>query len=212
MKKVSVIIPMYNSEKYMQICMGAILKQSYHNIELICIDDASTDNTLKKLYEHQLHDERITVIKNKHRMGAAYCRNKGLDIASGYYTIFLDSDDRFDNTMIESAVECADINNVDLVFFDYRVVKILPETDEERVCSQTSYGNSRYGEKTFNYTSIEDLDFLAFSTAPWNKLFKTEFLKNKNLCFQPISSSNDVVFSLLSYLEADSIKILHYFH
>ena len=192
----------------MQECMESILNQNYSNIEIICVEDASIDNTLQILYKLQLHDKRIIVIENEHRMGAAYCRNKGLEVASGYYSIFLDSDDKFEPTMIDSAVKCADVNNVDLVFFDYKVVEIMTESNKEHVYSQTTYANSRYSENVFNCESIKDLDFLTFSTAPWNKLYRTEFLKRKKITFQAISSSNDVVFSLLSYLEAGRMKIV----
>ena len=92
--KVSVIIPVYNVEKYLRECIDSILNQTLRDLELICVDDGSTDGSLEILHEYEKADSRVKVL-TQHNMGAGAARNKGLAIATGEYLSFLDSDDFF---------------------------------------------------------------------------------------------------------------------
>ena len=91
MDKVSIIIPMYNSEKYILDCLNSIINQTYRNIEVIVVDDCSTDNSVKLV--KSLKDERIKLIKQKKNKGVSKARNKGVYNSTGSYLCFLDSDD-----------------------------------------------------------------------------------------------------------------------
>ena len=89
---VSVIIPVYNVEQYLSKCLDSVINQTFKNIEIICINDGSTDNSLKILNEYAMADKRIIVI-NQENSGVYAARNKGLQIANGKYISFVDSDD-----------------------------------------------------------------------------------------------------------------------
>ena len=100
--KVSVIIPVYNSAQYLRMCLESIIQQSLTDIEIICIDDGSTDNSSNILNEYALFDRRIKIIKQKNSDPAA-ARNTGLREATSEYVVFLDSDDWFEQDYLENA-------------------------------------------------------------------------------------------------------------
>ena len=111
---VSVIIPVYNSEKYLRQCLDSICAQTLREIEIICIDDGSTDGSADILEDYRKKDSRVTVIR-QNNAGAGAARNKGLDISRGRYLSFLDADDFFEMSMLEEAVRCAEENDSDYV-------------------------------------------------------------------------------------------------
>ena len=94
MPKVSVVLPVYNVENYLKECLDSLVEQTYKDIEIICVDDGSSDSSLKILKEYAVIDNRIIVLEQKNQ-GAAVARNFGLSVATGEYVSFLDSDDVF---------------------------------------------------------------------------------------------------------------------
>ena len=90
---ISVIVPVYNVEDYLHVCINSILNQTYQDFEIICVDDASTDSSLEILEYFSLKDSRVKVLKNDSNKGPGYSRNRGLDVAKGEYVSFLDADD-----------------------------------------------------------------------------------------------------------------------
>lgn len=111
---VSVIVPIYNVEKYLKRCVESILKQEYRNIEIILVDDGSSDNCGKICDEYEKHDGRIKVI-HKLNAGLSDARNAGIKIANGYYYTFVDSDDYIATYMIKDMVNLAESQNIKLV-------------------------------------------------------------------------------------------------
>lgn len=118
-KKVSVIIPVYNSEKYLDRCINSLVTQTYKNIELIIIDDKSPDNAPKICDSWAKRDSRIKVIHNEVNEGVAAARNKGISYITGDYVAFVDSDDFTDKTLIEKAVSRLDQENADIVWYGF---------------------------------------------------------------------------------------------
>ena len=114
---VSIIIPVYNSEKYIRECLDSLLKQTYINFEIICIDDGSQDLSFEILKEYENRDNRIIVLSQKNQF-AGIARNTGMKIARGKYLLFLDSDDFFCNDMLENLIRKAEIDNTDILIFD----------------------------------------------------------------------------------------------
>ena len=98
---ISIIIPVFNVEQYIPQCLSSVLRQSYKNLEIICIDDGSTDSSLDILRHYQQTDTRIRVISQTNK-GVAAARNLGLNLASGELLIFIDSDDCLDDTFFET--------------------------------------------------------------------------------------------------------------
>ena len=116
MPKISVIIPVYKVEQYLPECLDSIINQTYKNLEIICIDDGSPDNSGKILDEYASKDNRIRVI-HKENGGISSARNAGLDIATGDWISFVDSDDWLDINTYEKLLSSADEANTDIVMF-----------------------------------------------------------------------------------------------
>ena len=111
---VSVIMPVYNAEKYLKVALSSLLTQTYKNIEIICVNDGSTDHSLDILERMSSADKRIKVISQKNG-GPAKARNAGLDAAKGKYISFVDSDDFVDRTMYSVLVEKAEKEKADIL-------------------------------------------------------------------------------------------------
>ena len=90
---ISIIIPIFNQEDYLHVCLNSLIKQSHENFEVICIDDASTDNTAKILDYFSKKDSRIKIYKNKTKKGEEYCKNKGVEVSTGEKIIFLNANE-----------------------------------------------------------------------------------------------------------------------
>ena len=118
--KVSVVIPVYNTQKYLDQCLGSILFQTYRNLEIICVNDGSTDNSLAILQKYAKFDKRIKIIDQKN-MGISPARNEGMKVATGEFIIFFDSDDFFDSTMMEEMVMKAEEYDADIAVCSYSV-------------------------------------------------------------------------------------------
>lgn len=114
-KKISVIVPVYNTEKYIEKCLQSIMEQTYHNIEIIIVDDGSNDRTVDICMRYQQIDTRIVVLTKKNG-GAGSARNLGLKIASGEYIAFVDSDDFIQEQMLDVLVRVLEDNNADISF------------------------------------------------------------------------------------------------
>ena len=99
--KISVIIPVYNVEKYLPECLESILNQNFQDFEIICVDDGSTDRSLDILQEYKRKDDRFVILQQRHA-GAGAARNHGIKLAEGKYIQFLDSDDYFEPTLLET--------------------------------------------------------------------------------------------------------------
>ena len=121
MEKVSVIVPMHNSSKHIQECIESVINQTYKNIELIIVDDKSTDNSLE--IAESIKDERIKIIKLSQNVGAAMARNRGIDEASGEYICFLDSDDYWYKEKIEKQVKFIKENDYTFIYSAYEFLK-----------------------------------------------------------------------------------------
>ena len=157
--KISVIIPVYNVEKYLSECLDSIVNQTLKDIEIICVNDGSTDNSLSILQEYASKDKRIKII-DKENEGQGYARKVGLDIVSGEYILFCDSDDKyFLNNVFEKLYFEMDKNKSDLMIF--RFIR----------------GNNKESFKLESDKPIKTSVFIfALSFAPWFKIYKKSFL------------------------------------
>ena len=114
--KVSVVVPVYNAEKYIKTCVNSIRNQTYKNLEIILVDDGAKDNSPQICDDFQKEDARIRVIHKKNE-GAGKSRNRGIEIATGDYILFVDSDDYIKSTLIEKCVKAADGCKAAIVMF-----------------------------------------------------------------------------------------------
>lgn len=200
--KISVILPVYNVEKYLQECLDSIINQTLKDIEIICINDGSTDSSLKILKEYAKKDKRIIIVNQKNK-GAAISRNKGIDIAKGEYFSILDSDDFFDPAMLEKMYNKADKNSADIVICQSRIFD--EKTREYKPFNPILTDAPK--EKKFCYKDMPNLIFNFTVGWAWDKLYKASFVKENKLYFQNLRSSNDFFFVYLSLIKAKSIII-----
>ena len=177
--KVSVIIPVFNSEKYLGPCLDSILNQTLHNIEIICVDDDSKDNSLEILNQYAKNDNRVKVL-HQVNSGPGPARNRALKIATGEFIIFLDSDDFFDQNMLSSMVTTAEKDNSDIVicghvFFDnVSGVDFLKRTVEPKWFKRSPINPKDYPDELFFCQSFV-----------WEKLIRHSLLKEHNVLFYP---------------------------
>lgn len=210
---ISVVIAAYNAEKYINKCIDSLLIQSMKKIEVICVDDSSTDNTLQILNEYSRIDHRVkTYSIEENSIGAGKARNFGLNIAQGKYVIVLDADDFFDENMLEKLYKYAETNDADVVVFD----AVGWDTINERY----NYGFSVIYDRTFIGKTVVPGDFYEdifsiTSTVAWNKIYLNSFISKSGLKFQENNKIDDLYFAMCSLAVAGKIyftdeKLLYY--
>ena len=192
MEKISIIIPIYNVEKYLDYCLKSIIEQTYKNLEIILINDGSTDNSLEICYKYKKIDKRIILIDNKNH-GVSYSRNKGIDVATGKYIVFVDSDDTIDKNYIFELVNANKDNFYDIVMVNFKDVFI--KNDEKKV---------EYNNINVNLLSVRFFDdyyyIKSIVRSPWGKLFKRDIIEKNNIKFPvEISLGEDYVFNMQYY-------------
>ena len=185
--KVSVIIPVYNVEEYLRECLDSVVNQTLKEIEIICVDDGSTDNSLEILKEYAQKDNRITVIKQKN-LYAGIARNAGLSQAKGEYLSFLDSDDFFEPNMLEEMSKKGDEDNSDVVFCGY----ILFDNNIKKDNFMVIYPNEYLSKSPLSPEKIKDKLFIITNPNPWTKLFKRKLFIDNDLHFESLLRCNDL--------------------
>ena len=203
--RVSVIVPVHNSERYLEECLDSILAQTERDIEVICVDDGSTDSSPAILAGFASRDSRLHVITQECR-GAGAARNRGLEEARGTYLSFLDADDLFEPEMLEDAANALDEADADIVVFG----AWLYDTNLKiRRNAYWTLDRSRLPDRpTFSADDMSDAIFNSFGNYTWNKLFRRAFVEDNSLRFQAISRTNDLLFVCRALVLATRITIL----
>lgn len=163
MIKFSVVIPVYNSSNYLKKCLESLVNQTFNDIEIICINDGSTDdskNIIEK-YKKKYNNIKLYNITNH---GQSYARNYGLSKAKGKYISFIDSDDYVDENMFNKLNEFLNDNNYDIVMFDYTTV-----TTDNKVLFTKEFD-------CVNDKNVSYKEYLFSDPCPWNKIYKKNFL------------------------------------
>lgn len=191
MPKVSVIIPVYNVEKYISRCLDSVLGQTLKDIEVICIDDCSTDNSLSVLRDYAQKDARLTVINLKKNKGAAYARNRGLEVAKGEFLGFVDPDDYIDSDYYEKLYNKAIEDNADMV-------KCVRKTVHIDGSITTSNLNDRIKTNKYNFTY------------EWTSvIYKTSLVFSNNITFpEECRKAQDVVFLNRCLLKSEKLTFI----
>ena len=207
MVSVSVVIPVYNVEKYLNECMDSIVNQTLSDIEIICINDGSTDNSLDILQEYASCDDRI-IIFNQKNQGHAVATNKGIDMAQGEYLFLMDSDDILKLNALELTYNEISEKKVDFVLF--KSLNYDDQKDEYYESENFSMNNifEVVGNEIFDYNDIKELMFNACVT-PWSKLYSREFIIRENIRFPEGLIFDDNVFFYESLLKAKRISFLN---
>ena len=171
--EISIIVPVYNVEKYLKRCIDSILNQSFTNFELILVDDGSTDNSGKIIDEYAIKDERIKVI-HKENGGQGSARNRGLDIAKGNYIGFVDSDDWIHKDMYKCMYQIISEDNTDIVQVGHNTVEEYTEDKRCNINDLNIICIDNIIEKFADCNSFEILPLIF----PVNKLYRRELWKN----------------------------------
>lgn len=206
MPKVSIIIPVYNVEKYLRECLDSVINQTFHDIEIICIDDGSTDSSKQILAEYQSKDNRLKVISQKNG-GQSKARNAGLDVATGDYIYFLDSDDYIKSNALEVLYKTAKTNNLEILFFDSEVF-----FENDILKNQFSEYLTAYDRKNEYTDVISGIDLFsklvknnAYVVSPCLQFTKREYLEEKHIRFFEGIIYEDNLYTFKSILQADRV-------
>ena len=200
--KISVVIPVYNAEKYLEKCLDSILQQTFREIEVICVDDGSQDTSKQILLRYASQDSRVIVVEQSN-MYAGVARNRGMELAKGKYLIFLDADDFFHPDMLRRAYVCSEQHRADITIFN---VKCFSDQTKITFNGKWLYNKDLIPQKQpFSIHDICSQIFQITTAAPWNKLFNREFIQRERILFQGTRSTNDVYFVNLALVLAERI-------
>lgn len=198
----SIIIPIYNVEKYLGECLDSVLNQTYDDYEVICVDDKSTDGSNKILHDYGDKFENIRIIENNVNRGVSYARNVGIDDAIGEYLLFLDADD----TLHEKALEIVNSklieNKVDTLFYNIRYLD--SNTNNGRFDLRKYYGTQTGKNLFINF--MHDNIFLGYA---WSAVYRRAYLQNNDLKFIENLLHEDTFFFLENILRARSVTVLN---
>ncbi len=201
--KVSVVMPIFNAYNYLRPAMDSVVGQTLKEIEIICIDDGSTDHSLEILKQYQEQDDRIRIVTETNA-GPALARNNGIKRARGEYIAFLDADDFYELTLLEKLYETAKRDDLDIAIAKYDIYHNHKSKFEE--FSENEHSNIyKPGEVT---SKNEHPDYILTSTigAAWNKLFKRSFIEEKELLFpSDIRMYEDVYFVVTAMSLAERV-------
>ncbi len=202
--KVSVIIPVYNVEQYLRECLDSVLNQTLKDIEVICIDDGSTDSSLDILKEYAKCDNRITVMTQKN-LHAGVARNAGLAVAKGQYIHFMDSDDWVEPDILEQLVDIMDSKHPDFIKFK----NYLYDCDKKQDIPDDWISISFLPKNMFNKILGDESKVLLtdLPDSPWSGLYDLKFLNDNSIRFDSMKCCNDVSFFLRTLVAAKKIYV-----
>ena len=184
---VSIIIPVYNCERYIDRCINSILNQTVVNFEIIIINDGSTDNSLQKIYQYS-SNHKIKIYDQKNQ-GPAIARNNGIKYSSGKYVMFIDADDYIDKDYVEKYFNEIEKTGYDIVIGGYKRV---------------------IGDKIVSKQQLKNYPFSKYLiTGPVCRIINREFLIKNNIYFLDTNSSEDVYFNIIIYNITDKIGIIN---
>ena len=189
---VSIIVPIYNVEPYLKKCIDSIINQTLTNIEIILVNDGSTDNCGKIIDEYAKKDNRVIAL-HKENGGQASARNMGLDIASGKYIGFVDSDDWIEPDMYESLYNKINKTNSDICICGRRAY-----TEEGRLSNEINLQDEIIDfNKDNDKKHILDKFLYSYTVVVWNKLYKNEIINNNHIRFEDVNyvGSEDALFN-----------------
>jgi glycosyltransferase involved in cell wall biosynthesis len=214
--KISIIVPVYNVQKYLIQCLDSLKNQSYSDIEIICINDGSTDNSIHILKKYGENDSRFRVYE-QNNLGVSSARNKGIEVASGEYIMFVDSDDWIDHKTCETTLNIMISKQTDVVLFNYIRVKEA-KLKEKYVFDKDVYFDGTtiqeihrrmIGLSNKELRNLENADALVPACM---KLYRKKIIRENNIKFMDlriIGTSEDAVFNLEYFEKCNSAYYLN---
>lgn len=203
--KISVIIPVYNAEKYLRQCLDSVINQTLQDIEIICVDDGSTDNSLNILQEYKKNDSRLYIICQQNQY-AGVARNNGMARAKGEYLLFLDADDFFELSMLEKLYRKITLYDADIVMCEANMYDSISKKFSPMSWVLEKMYLPR--QDVFNSSDIPNHIFQLTVGVPWNILFKKSFIDKLGIKFLSTQRANDIYFIFVSLALANSITVI----
>lgn len=202
---ISVIIPVYNIQQHLRECLDSVLGQSYPHLQVICVDDGSTDESPAILAEYAQKDPRVQVIRQPNA-GPGAARNTGLEAATGEYVIFLDSDDWFEPDFLEQMVDTAQREGADVAIC--RAVEF--DTNSGRELPSEWMMKKQYlpGKLAFAPQEMADHLFQFTYGMPWDKFYRRELLTSSGIRYPALKNSEDLAFVYPTLLAAKRIAVV----
>ena len=201
MTEISIIIPAYNSEKYIAKCLNSLINQTFNDIEIICIEDGSTDKSRTILQDYAKQDNRIKIFAQKNS-GPAIARNKGLEVAIGKYLMFCDSDDWYEPNMCEVMYKAIIEQDVDIVQCGTIIEKGHNSPNRKNL---EQYLNT---EKTGKF-QLRKSNFHFLNVLLWNKIWKKSIIDKYNIKFPNAFNHEDDAFSYMYKFVCQNFFILN---
>lgn len=197
-KKISIIVPIYNVEKYIEKALNSIVNQSYKNLEIILINDESQDKSIEICKKYIEEDKRIKIINQKNK-GLSGARNTGLENATGEYIMFIDPDDIFELDACENLYKEIQKTDADYVIANYRNMD-----EDDTKWERPAFDLNKYKEMQ---VSIEDPVncFYVMNSGVWNKIFKKSFLDEIGIKFIEKTPAEDAIFTTYCFIKAKKV-------
>ncbi len=190
-KETSIIIPVYNAEQYINLCLESILKQTYENYEIILINDGSTDKTEEILRNYEkLEPDKIKIIAQENK-GIAQTRNLGIYVSKGEYIVFIDNDDEIDRDYLEVYVNKIKSGGLDMALGGYRII-----SEKGKILSEVKVKNKKW-------TLFKRIE-------PWGRIYKKSFLTNNNLQFLDTRYGEDAALNIPAIFYTNKFAIIDY--
>ncbi len=210
--KISVIVPVYNAEKTIKRCVDSIIEQTLENIEIILINDGSTDQSIKILKELQKKDNRVILI-NKKNEGVSATRNYGLKIARGEFIGFIDSDDIIEKNMFEELYNQINSNLIDIVMCKFKIFYNKNIIKENFFLNTNSHDQLKK-EIILNMIGLENEEkFNKLNTimgSVWRSIYRKDVIINNNILFDnDISYSEDLIFNLKFMTKCKELRVIN---
>lgn len=204
---ISIIMPLYNAERFLEETLVSISNQIFSDYELICINDGSEDGTENIVHRFQQNDSRIRILHNEKREGAAFSRNKGIREARGKYIIFLDGDDIFDEMLLSLINQKAEQTQADVVMFERIHVPTQNIYEKQEIKHSEGY-ISRFCIEPRTVEDIRLCDFLLWHSGLGSEAYRKDFIVDNQIQFQNLPCENDTYFvDMAYYLAARIIKL-----
>lgn len=202
--KVSVIIPIFNAADYLRPALDSVITQTLREIEVICVDDGSTDNSLEILKEYQQNDDRVRIVTETNA-GPALARNNGIRRARGEYIAFLDDDDFYEPQFLEELYNRSKEHDLDIAISDYDIYN-MRHSSFRKAAAEDHEEIFEEGKVT-SKSEHPDHIFSATNGSAWNKLFRHRFIEEKELRFLPdVKMYEDVYFVITALSLAERVE------
>ncbi|MBE5940968.1 MAG: glycosyltransferase [Lachnospiraceae bacterium] len=195
MCKISVIIPVYNSEKYLKKCLDSLLNQTMKDVEILVVNDGSTDDSFAILEEYQEKYSQVFIVINQENAGVSVARNRAMDMANGKYVAFIDSDDYIDNDYLNRLYDEAEKYQSDMVFCGYKEVNSAGDILREVKVQQLEQENETYIYKLMTICM---------------RIFRRDFLEKYSILFPEGVRGEDIPFNMMVNALGKNIRAVDY--